>query len=143
VGQLFRQRETLTEKGVLYMNNDNITISDSEWKIMKVLWNSPYMTLKEIAGKVTTTGWSYTTVRTLVNRLADKGVVAADKSIANNFKYYPVAAEEECKIKEVKSFLEKVFDGSAGMLISALAKDSNLSEEERKNLKSIIDKIEQ
>jgi len=143
VGQLFRQRETLTEKGVLYMNNDNITISDSEWKIMKVLWSSPYMTLKEIAGKVTETGWSYTTVRTLVNRLADKGVVAADKSIANNFKYYPVAAEEECKIKEVKSFLEKVFDGSAGMLISALAKDSNLSEEERKNLKNIIDKIEQ
>ncbi|WP_312092755.1 BlaI/MecI/CopY family transcriptional regulator [Aminipila sp.] len=125
------------------MNNDNITISDSEWKIMKVLWGSPYITLKEIAGKVTKTGWSYTTVRTLVNRLADKGVVAADKSIANNFKYYPVAAEEECKIKEVKSFLEKVFDGSAGMLISALAKDSNLSEEERKNLKSIIDKIEQ
>lgn len=124
------------------MSNSNISISDSEWKIMKVLWEAPNITLKEIAGRVGECGWSYTTVRTLVNRLADKGVIDADKSVANNFKYYPVAVEEACKIKEVKSFLEKVFNGSAGMLISALTKDSNLSEEEQKKLRSIIDKID-
>lgn len=124
------------------MTNSNISISDSEWKIMKILWDTPNITLKEIAGRVGESGWSYTTVRTLVNRLADKGVIDADKSVSNNFKYYPIAVEEECKIKEVRSFLEKVFDGSAGMLISALTKDSNLSDEEQKELRSIIDKID-
>ncbi|MHC1724347.1 MAG: BlaI/MecI/CopY family transcriptional regulator [Aminipila sp.] len=123
------------------MSNRNMSISDSEWKIMKVLWEAPNITLKEIATRVAECGWSYTTVRTLVNRLADKGAINADKSVANNFKYYPIATEEACKIKEVKSFLEKVFNGSAGMLISALTKDSNLTEEEQKELRSIIDKI--
>lgn len=124
------------------MTNKNISISDSEWQIMKVLWETPNITLKEIAGKVSECGWSYSTIRTLVNRLADKGVIAADKSIANNFKYYPLALEDECKSKEVRNFLKKVFNGSAGMLISALTKDSDLSEEEQKELKIIIDKID-
>lgn len=125
------------------MSNSNFSISDSEWKIMKILWETPNITMKEIAGRAGENGWGYTTVRTLVNRLAEKGAIDADKSVSNNFKYYPVAVEEECKIKEVRSFLEKVFDGSAGMLISALTKDSNLSEEEQKELRSIIEKIDQ
>ncbi len=124
------------------MGNSNFSISDSEWKIMKVLWEAPNITLKEIAARVSECGWSYTTVRTLVNRLADKGAIGADRSVANNFKYYPIAVEEVCKIREVKSFLERVFDGSAGMLISTLAKDSNLSEEEQKELIGIIDKMD-
>lgn len=125
------------------MSNSNISISDSEWQIMKVIWETPNITLKEISGRVSNCGWSYTTIRTLVKRLADKGAIAADKSVANNFKYYPLIIEEECKTKEMKSFLERVFDGSAGMLISALAKDSNLSKEEQKKLKNIIDKIDE
>ncbi|QHI72995.1 BlaI/MecI/CopY family transcriptional regulator [Aminipila terrae] len=125
------------------MNNRNISISDSEWKIMKVLWEYPNITLKEIAGRTKECGWGYSTVRTLVNRLADKGAINADKGVPNNFKYYPVVGEEECKIKEVKSFLEKVFDGSASMLISTLVKDSELSDEEQKKLRDIIDKMDQ
>ncbi|QAT43359.1 BlaI/MecI/CopY family transcriptional regulator [Aminipila luticellarii] len=124
------------------MRNSSMSISDSEWKIMKILWDSPHITLKEIAGKAGGSGWSYTTVRTLVNRLAEKGAIAADKSAANTFRYYPVAVEEECQMKEVKSLLRKVFDGSASMLVSALAKDSDLSEREREELRSIIDKMD-
>lgn len=124
------------------MKEDNVNISDSEWQIMKVLWQFPNSTLKEIAAKVTDCGWSYTTVRTLVNRLAGKGIIGADKSVPKNFRYYAIAAEQECKVKEVRSLLEKVFNGSAGMLISALVKDADLSESEQKELEAIISKIE-
>lgn len=121
---------------------NNISISDSEWQIMQALWETPNMTLKEIARRVEGAGWSYTTVRTLVNRLADKGVIGADKSVSNNFKYYPVAVEGDCKKKEVKNLLDRVFNGSAGMLISMLTKDSNLSEQEQRELEAIISKID-
>lgn len=124
------------------MLNKNISISDSEWQIMKVIWEVPNINLKEISERVDKCGWSYSTIRTLVKRLVDKGVIAADKSISNNFKYYSIVSEEECKKKEVKSFLEKVFNGSAGMLISALTKDSELSEKEKEKLRDIIDKID-
>lgn len=124
------------------MIKKNINISDSEWKIMKILWESPNLTLRQIDSSLPESEWSYTTVRTLVTRLLDKGAIGADRSIANNFKYYPIVSESACKNKEVKSFLERVFDGSAGMLVSSLTRDSNLSEEEQKTLLDIIEKMD-
>ena len=54
--------------------NRQISISDAEWTIMKALWQSEdkKMTLKEIAEAVADSGWSYTTVRTMVGRLVEK-----------------------------------------------------------------------
>lgn len=123
------------------MQPKNINISESEWKVMKVLWENSGLTLREIDAGLGDTGWSYTTVRTLVTRLLEKGAVAADKS-SSNFKYYPAVSESECKRKEVNRFLSRVFDGSVSMLVSTLTKDSNLTEAEQKELMSIIEKME-
>ncbi len=123
------------------MEPKNISISESEWKIMKILWGKPGLTLKEIAASLEDTGWSYTTIRTLVTRLLEKGAVYADKS-AGNFKYCPAVSDNDCKRKEVNRLLARVFDGSVSMLVSTLTKDSNLTEQERKELMSIIDKME-
>lgn len=122
------------------MKNKNI--SNSEWKIMKVLWETPYITLRQIYEKAgVSEGWSYTTVRTLVTRLVDKEAAAADKS-GTNFKYYPLLSENECKNSEVKNFLDNVFDGRKSMLMVSLTKDSNLTVEETKTLMSLIEKID-
>jgi BlaI family penicillinase repressor len=123
------------------MQNRNLNISESEWKIMKVLWEKPNLTLKEIAVNLSDSDWSYTTIRTLVTRLAEKGAINADKS-ANNFLYSPSVSENECKCKEVSQFLSRVFDGSVSMLVSTLTRDSNLTEEEQEELMSIIQKID-
>lgn len=123
------------------MQTKNLSISESEWKVMKVLWEKPDLTLREIAASLEDTDWSYTTIRTLVTRLLEKGAVAADKT-SGNFKYYPAVSESECKNKEVNRFLSRVFDGSVSMLVSTLTKDSNLTEEEQKELLSIIEKME-
>jgi len=123
------------------MQTKNVSISESEWKVMKVLWETPDLTLREIAARLEDTDWSYTTIRTLVTRLTEKGVIGADRS-SSNFRYYPEASENECKLKEVNRLLSRVFDGSVSMLVSTLTKDSNLTEEERKELMSIIEKMD-
>ena len=123
------------------MQTKNLSISESEWKVMKILWEKPDLTLKEIAASLDETDWSYTTIRTLVTRLMEKGAISADKSSSNNFRYYPAVSESECKLKEVNRFLSRVFDGSISMLVSTLTKDSNLTEEEQKELMNIIEKM--
>lgn len=120
----------------------SFNISEAEWKVMKVLWDKPNVTLKEISDCLKDTGWSYSTIRTLVTRLMEKGAADADKSAANNFKYFPAVSENDCQIQETKRFIDRVFDGSVSMLMSSLVKKSNLSPEEVAELKSIIDKIE-
>ena len=120
----------------------NKSISNSEWKIMKILWQTPKLTLRQIYEKTgAAEGWSYTTVRTLVTRLVEKEAVAADKSGAN-FKYYPLLSENEYKNSEVKNFIDKVFDGKKSTLMVSLTKDSKLTEEETKTLMSLIEKID-
>ena len=120
----------------------NKSISNSEWKIMKILWQTPKLTLRQIYEKTgAAEGWSYTTVRTLVTRLVEKEAVAADKSGAN-FKYYPLLSENECKNSEVKNFIDKVFDSKKSTLMVSLTKDSKLTEEETKTLMSLIEKID-
>ena len=124
------------------MQRKNISISDSEWEVMKVLWKKPDITLHEIATELGNTNWSYTTIRTMVTRLAEKGAIDADKKAANTFRYSPVISESECKSKEVNSLLSKVFNGSVSMLVSTLTKDSNLTEAQQKELLDIIEKME-
>lgn len=123
--------------------NQRINITESEWKVMLVLWEMKYpLTLKEIvAALYEENQWSTTTVRTLIVRLMEKGAIEADKTIAN-FKYNPLLAKEDCQLKEATNFLNRVFNGSMGMLVSTFAKQSNLSIKEQEELLRMIEKLE-
>lgn len=122
------------------MNKYNI--SEAEWKVIACLWDEPNSSLKQISNKLGNTDWSYTTIRTMVTRLVDKGVIGADKSSSSSFKYYPIAQEKECKIEETRSFLKRVFNGSVSMMVSTLARQESLSKEEIVELKKIIEKMD-
>lgn len=122
------------------MNKYNI--SEAEWKVMECLWDEQNLTLKQIANRLKDTKWSYTTIRTMVTRLMEKGVVDADKSSTSNFKYFAVAPEKECKVEETKSFLTRVFDGSISMMVSTLVKQEGLSKKEVSELKKIIENMD-
>lgn len=128
-----------------------ISISDAEWIVMKALWQherkakSEKMTLKEITeavAELSDADWSYTTVRTMVGRLTEKGAITADESKARNFRYSAAVSEEKCRRDEVKSFVSRIFDGSTKLLISSLVSEKNLTKKEQETLLEIIDKLE-
>lgn len=88
-------------------------ISDSEWLILRCLWKQPAITLREIHAILQgTTTWSKNTIRSLIVRLVEKGVVGADRE-ERYFRYYPIASEAECVQSKVDAFIERVFEGSA------------------------------
>ncbi len=123
-----------------------IAISDAEWAVMKALWEDRAaaggLTLRQIDEAVKGHGWGYSTVRTMVGRLVEKGAVTADKSHPGHFLYYPAVSEEVCRREEVRSFVDRVFGGSSRLLISALVDGQKLSAEEEAALMAIIDKME-
>ena len=119
----------------------DLRITDSEWKVMKVIWAKAPIMISEIMIQLKSEGvkWGRTTVQTLVARLIQKEVVGADKS-STTFKYFPLVSEDECIKSETRSFLEKVFDGSASMLVSSFIKNRQLSESEIQKLRDMLDK---
>lgn len=108
---------------------------------MKVLWKNPNVELSDIVNELEDNEWSYSTIKTLLRRLVNKGVVMVKKGDGKNFLYKSVIKEEKCKIKETKNFLSKVFDNSLAMLVSTFAKESNLSKKDQEELMSIINKM--
>ena len=47
----------------------------------------------------------------------------------------------ECRLKETKSFINRVYDGSVSMLVTSLAAESDLTEKETEELLSLIEKM--
>ncbi len=121
------------------MKNE-INISESEWTVMEYLWNNPMVTITEIRKALSPTGWSDSTIKTLVRRLVSKNAVAINDEAAT-FRYYPLISQQECRLKETKSFINRVYDGSVSMLVTNLAADSNLTDKETEELLALIEKM--
>lgn len=121
------------------MKNE-IKISESEWTVMEYLWSNPSCTITEIRKALSETGWSDSTIKTLVRRLVSKKAVRIDDR-DRVFTYCPLISQQECRLKETKSFIDRVYNGSVNMLVTNLASDSNLSEKETEELLRLIDKM--
>ena len=125
-----------------------VKISEAEWSIMQVLWDGCEqsgrgMTLGEIAAQLAdTSGWSNTTIRTLIIRLSEKGAVSIDKT-TGVYKYTPNTSRNDCVRSEVDCFIDRVFAGSAYNLMASLVKEGKFSDGERQEIIRILKDIEE
>ncbi|MBQ9133495.1 MAG: BlaI/MecI/CopY family transcriptional regulator [Clostridia bacterium] len=120
----------------------NISLSDGEWKIMKVLWSESPRTIGQIVELLDKeTGWSKTTVFVMLKRLIAKGAVRMDDSERLQH-YYPLISRKDVAPEETDSFLSRVYDGSIGMMVSSLAGRKALSAEDIAELRRILDEAE-
>ena len=110
-------------------------ISDSEWKVMEILWEKGTATQSEVMDALTE-GWNKNTVYTFLSRLEHKGLVAAEGSPK---RYAAVIGREECVRQEEESFLNKVYHGSAGKLVAAFVEEGRLTEKEKAMLKQLLE----
>lgn len=118
---------------------DQPKISDAEWQVMKVLWVKSPITANEIVDQLSgETPWKPKTVRTLINRLVTKNVIAFDKH-GRQYLYYPVLAEEVCVRAETESFLGRIRTSTLKPMLAAFLEDEKLSAEEIEELKQMLD----
>lgn len=114
-----------------------LSISESEWRVMKIIWSSPPQTLPEILDKLKGSDWSKTTIQTYLARLVKKGALSTKRQ-GKGYLYYPAVSESDCQLAESRSFLSRVYDGSLSKMVMGFVKNGNLSNEELSELKSLI-----
>lgn len=115
----------------------NISISESEWAVMKIIWNEPAKTLQDILGSLKHTGWSTTTIQTYLARLVKKGALATERH-GKGYLYYPAVSESDCQLAESKTFLSRVYDGSLSQMVKGFVRSGSLSVDELSELKEFI-----
>ena len=114
-------------------------ISDAEWQVMQVVWKRKATTAAEvIADLAATSGWRHRTIRTLLARLVDKGVLAAQAD-GNRYLYRPLVSRGKCVREESRSFLQRVFAGDAGDLLVHFVRGADIAPEQIKELKRLLD----
>lgn len=118
-----------------------ISISESEWQVMKIIWSDPPQTLPEILDRLKSTGWSKTTIQTYLARLVKKGALYTERQ-GKGYLYYPAVSETECQLAETRDFLRRVYDGSLSKMVMGFVGSGSLSRKELEELKELIERQE-
>lgn len=119
-------------------------LSEAEFKIMQVLWrhNTP-MTSNQLLDEMgTERNWKLASLMTVLARMAEKGAVYCDRSTRTNY-YTALVTEEEYKLTEGETFLEKLFHKSAKDFISAMYQGKKMSAEDIRELREYLDELEE
>ncbi len=120
----------------------NILLSDGEWKLMKALWeNAPASLSTLVTALDEETGWTKSTIFVMLRRLIAKEAVILDKSEKIQV-YIPIVKEEDCAVRATKSLINRVYNGSIGLMVSSLAGQKELSADEINELRQILDEAE-
>jgi len=119
-----------------------IMLSDREWAVLTALWDLGGGTLGAVTKALgPATGWSRNTVQTYLTRMEAKGLVAIDQSASPHI-YRAALGKEDCRARERRSFLHRVYRGAAGELVTAFLQEAPLSAKEREDLRRLLDEME-
>jgi len=115
-------------------------ISEAEWQVMRVLWKNSPLTVKEVIGTLSKkTKWKSETIRTLINRLTKKKVIAFEKK-GRRHHFYPLLSEAECVEADADSFLARAGATLLKPILTKLVEKEQLSDKEIEELQQILDK---
>jgi len=121
---------------------DSKKLSESEWVIMKVFWDKGSMALgdvvKELKGDYS---WAYTTVKTLLRRMAEKGWLNT-RMVGGSFLYSPAVDRSKAVRQALKEFSGRVLDGMLSPVVTYFAEEENLSDEDLKELKLLLEQYQ-
>ena len=116
-----------------------IKLFDSELKVMDILWKEGDTSAKDIAEILNRqVGWSKTTTYTIIKRCIDKG---ATERIDPGFICRALVSRQEAQEYETDELINKMYDGSADMLVASLLNSKRLSADEIAALKDLVNNL--
>ena len=117
-------------------------LSEREWTVLGALWESGGAELGALVEALQPeTGWNRNTVLTYLTRMEGKGLVSIDKSASPHI-YWATVDRAACQAQERRNFLQLVYQGAAGELVTAFLKEEPISQEERDALRRLLDEME-
>ena len=116
-----------------------VILQPSEWIIMEKLWENPPKTIMQLYHELKEEpGWSKSTVNTMLARMVKKDIIYFEEGIKAK-QYFPNIKRDEAAITETESLLERVYNGSVGMMLNTLIRNNNLTESDIKELYQILE----
>lgn len=117
-------------------------ISEAESRVMQVLWDHGPSTADEvIAALLDELDWQAPTVKTLLNRLLNKGALSAEAE-GRRYRYRPLLAREDYVLAESRGLLDRLFDGRVAPLVAHFSRQGKLSKRDVEELRRLVEEID-
>ena len=120
------------------MSAPDIELTEAEWSVIKAVWESEPCTAPAIQEKLfKPTGWTYSTVRTLMDRMVAKRVLKAKKEGKLTI-YHSAVTRRQAQHGELFYTLKHAFNGALTPMVQCLLESRDLDAAELEQLESMI-----
>lgn len=120
------------------MPTPEIELTEAEWTIIKAVWDGEPCSAPAIQEKLfKRMEWTYSTVRTLMDRMAAKGLLTAEK-VRNQTQYRSAITRQQAQRGELLYALKHAFNGALTPMMQCLLDTKSLSVEELAEVKRLI-----
>jgi len=121
------------------MSKELPDLAKSEWSLMEALWTRGEATASALQADLRATqDWAYSTVKTMLDRLVEKGYVKS-RRIGNVYEYSPKIRRGAVVARSIDDLAERVLSGSISPLIHRLVETRRLNNDEIRELRQMLD----
>lgn len=120
------------------MAKPSLELTETEWTLIKAIWACEPCTAPDIQQQLAKkTKWTYSTVRTLMDRMVGKGLLSAEK-VRNVTLYRSAITKQRAQRGELLYALKHAFNGALTPMVQCLLDSGDLSEAELDEIESLI-----
>jgi len=117
-------------------------ISEAESVVMDVLWRRHPLGAEDVVAELADSRhWQEATIKTLLNRLLNKGAIAAERE-GRRYLYSPLLEREAWVLEESRGLLDRLFDGRVAPLVAHFSEHRKLSRKDIAELRKLLEELD-
>ena len=117
-------------------------ISEAESVVMDVLWRHHPLGADEVVAALSNRqDWQEATIKTLLNRLLNKGAISAEKD-GRRYLYSPVLRREAWVQQQSEGLLTRLFGGRVAPLVAHFSQHRKLSKKDIAELRRLVEELD-
>ena len=122
------------------MAKKNYELTEAEWAIIKAVWDNQPCAAPTVQETLESQkGWSYSTVKTMMDRMVTKGLLKTER-IRNLILYRPAITKKDAQKGEVMRAVKRAFNGALTPMMQFLLENNKLSKNQLDELEALIKK---
>ncbi len=125
------------------MGKPPVELTKAEWVLMERLWERGRGTATDLQKMLEQQrSWAYSTVKTMLDRMVDKGVVNS-RRVGNVYEYTPRLRRHSAVCSVVDDVFDRVLEGTLTPFVSRLIENRRLSPEDIARLRQMLDQYDE